>query len=311
MYIGVDFGGTKIAACLADKNGVILKKITAKTLKSPDGKAIVAQLVEIIKSLQPKNKKIKAVGIGIPGQIDKAGTVFNMPNVPALLGVNIQKALKAKLKLPIIIENDANAAALAELKYGAGKKLNNFVFITISTGIGGGIIINRELYRGANNTAGEVGHMVIVPDGPRCGCGNRGCWEVLGSGTALANMAKARIQSGVVSLIMEKAANDLNQVNGEAIAEAARKQDPLALELLDVNGFYNAVGITNLVNCFDPEAIIIGGGLSFNGETFFKPLEKCLKMFKLLNGKNKIKILRAGCKKDTGLLGALSLVVPK
>jgi glucokinase len=312
MYIGLDFGGTKIAAGLSDRTGKVISKISVKTLKTADGAAIIAQVVEVIRTLQKNagKKKIEAIGIGIPGQVDAQGRVFNMPNVPGLVGCNIIKEFKKKIKAPIVVENDANVAALAELKYGAGKKLSNFIYITISTGIGGGIILNKKLYSGAHRTAGEVGHMVIVPGGPRCGCGNHGCWESVASGTALAGMAKAKILSGVKTTIAELCGGDVHAINGEMIVTAAKNNDLVAIELLAVNGYYNALGIANLVNCFDPEAIIIGGGLSFNGEYFFEPLQRCLKMFKILNTTGTIKILKAGCKKDTGMLGALALVLP-
>lgn len=311
MYIGIDFGGTKIAAGLADQKGKLISKITVKTLKTDNSTVIFSQLIEVIETLKKRagKRKIKAIGMGIPGQVDSKGRIFNMPNVLALVGKNVLSELKKIIKIPVVIENDANAAALAELKYGAGKNLDSFIYITVSTGIGGGIILNKKLYTGANRTAGEIGHMVLVPGGPTCGCGNKGCWEAVGSGTALSNMAKAKILSGAKTKIIELALGDINKINGEVIVQAAKQNDPVAIELLDVNAFYNAMGIANLVNCFDPQAIIIGGGLSFNGEYFFKPLKKCLKYFKLLNSRNSIPILKAGCHKDAGLFGALSLVL--
>jgi glucokinase len=145
----------------------------------------------------------------------------------------------------------------------------------------------------------------------RCGCGNKGCWETLGSGTALANMAKAKILNNEQTLMRALAKNNLNNINAELIVEAARQNDAVAIELLGVNAYYNAIGIINLANSFDPEAIIIGGGLAQNGKYFFEPLKKCLKMFKVLNPNNSITILKAGCQKDSGLLGALALVSQK
>jgi glucokinase len=170
--------------------------------------------------------------------------------------------------------------------------------------------VDGRLYAGANDTAGEFGHMILLPDGPPCGCGNKGCWEALGSGPALARMAAAKIESGAETRIRELAANNAGQITAELIVKAASCGDAVALELLAVNGYYNALGIANLVNAFDPEAVIIGGGVSFNGDYFFQPLRKSLKMFKLLNTRNTIEILRAGCQADAGLLGAVSLVLP-
>lgn len=310
MYIGIDLGGTKIAAALADSKQRIVKKVYEKTIQDKEPKKLINQLSSIIKNLENITaKKIKAVGLAIPGQIDSQGKIFNIPNIPALKDIFILKELQKSTKQRFVIENDANAAALAELKFGSGKNLSNFIYLTVSTGIGGGIIINKKLYRGAHGSAGEIGHMILIPNSQLlCGCGNKGCWETLGSGTALINMAKAKILNKEKTLINDLVQGKLSAISGEIISEAAAKNDPVAKELLGVNAYYNAVGITNLVNIFDPEAIIIGGGLSNNGKLFFEPLNYCLQMFTLLNSKNKIKLLKAGCKKDSGVLGALALV---
>jgi len=146
-----------------------------------------------------------------------------------------------------------------------------------------------------------------MPDGPLCGCGNKGCWEALGSGTALAKMAEAKIASGAADGLKELAKD--KPINVELLVEAAKQGDAEALELLEVNAYFNALGLTNLVHAFDPEVIIIGGGLSFNGDYFFQPLLKIMKMFKLLNPQNSIEVLPAGCKQDSGLLGAISLTI--
>lgn len=310
MFIGIDLGGTKIAAGLADTSGKLLKKTIVPTAQTSDPTVILQQLVEVIKDLaKTTKKKIRAVGIGLPGQIDQ-GQVINMPNIPALKGFPLIKRLAKKFPAyRFVVDNDANAAAKAEHIYGAGKKYKNFIYITISTGIGAGIIINGQLFGGAHNTAGEVGHMVIVPGGPQCGCGNKGCWEAVGSGTAFKNMAKARLLTGEKSLLREMVKGDLEKIYGGMIIEAAQQGDALAKELLAVNGYYNALGITNLVHAFDPEAIIVGGGVPSNGKPFFDAVAQGLKMFQLLNPAHAIPIIPAKCKTDTGLLGALALVV--
>ncbi|GBR75876.1 sugar kinase NBD/HSP70 family [Candidatus Termititenax persephonae] len=301
MYIGVDLGGTKITAGLADKAGQILQKETVRT-----GQNVTEQLAELIQRLSA-GQHITKIGLGVPGQV-KDGQVFSMPNIPQLGGVNLWSALNKLYPADYTIENDANAAAMAELRYGAGRGCRNFIYVTISTGIGGGIIIDGKLYAGANGTAGEFGHVILLPDGPLCGCGNKGCWESLGSGTALAKMVAAKVESGEATRLKELAKAD--QLTAETVVEAAKQGDPTALELLDVNGYYNAIGLANLVNTFDPEMIIIGGGLSFNGDYFFQPLLKNLRMFRLFNPEHSIKILRAGCGRDAGLLGAVALVLP-
>lgn len=181
--------------------------------------------------------------------------------------------------------------------------------MTISTGIGAGIVINGQVYGGAHNTAGEVGHIIVVPGGPQCGCGNKGCWEAVGSGTAFKNMAKARLLTGESSSLRERVGGDLDKLYGGMIIEEAQKGDALAKELLAVNGYYNALGIANLVHMFDPEAIILGGGVPSNGQPFFEAVAQGLKLFHLLNPAHAIPVIPAKCKTDTGLLGALALVV--
>ncbi len=309
MLIGLDIGGTKIAAGLADEQGKILKKIVVPTCQSKNAKESLAQLLSIIEELAstaPKKASFK-IGIAIPGQADAKGKIFNIPNIPALKGINLAQELKKHFKANYSIENDANAAAVAELVFGAGQKLNNFIYLTISTGIGSGIIINNQLYKGSTGSAGEAGHMMLFPNGPLCGCGNYGCWETLGSGTALANMAKAKILNKENTLLNEMTNYDLNKITAKLVFTAAEQNDPLALNLVKVNTFYNAMGIANLTNLLDPEAIIIGGGVSFSGKIFFDNLKYYLTFFKKLNPSNSIKILKAGCKKDSGLLGALAL----
>jgi len=307
MYIGIDLGGTKIAAARSSAEGRILQRENLKTDKSADPQEVVRQLVFLIRKLAPDAPELK-IGIGVPGQVHQ-GLVINAPNIPQLNGLDLLKRLNELCPAQYVLANDANAAALAEHKYGAGKNYQNFIYLTVSTGIGGGIIVDGKLYTGANGTAGEFGHTIILPDGPPCGCGNKGCWETLGSGTALAKMALAKIAGGVQTALTALSGGVDEKINAELIVEAAKAGDAAAKELLDVNGYFNALGIANLVNTFDPEAVIVGGGVSFNGEYFFQPLTRALKLFKLLNPSRTIAIVPAGCKQDAGLLGALSLVL--
>ncbi|GBR73993.1 glucokinase [Candidatus Termititenax aidoneus] len=300
MYIGLDVGGTKITAGLADASGKILQRETSQTASN-----VVEQISALIQKFSA-GQKIAKIGLGLPGQL-KNGVALNMPNVPQLNGVDLLAELNKIYPAEYVIENDANAAALAELKYGAGRNYKNFIYVTISTGVGGGIIIDGRLYAGANGTAGEFGHAILQPDGPLCGCGNRGCWEALGSGTALAKMAAAAAENSETRI--KELAKD-GKITAEIVVEAAKLEDQTALDLLNKNGYYNALGIANLVNTFDPEVIIVGGGVTFNGDYFFQPLFKNLKTFKLLNPERSIKILHAECGKDTGLLGAVALTLP-
>jgi glucokinase len=170
--------------------------------------------------------------------------------------------------------NDANAAALGELYFGAGKGACNFIYVTISTGIGGGIIIDGELYSGAIGTAGEIGHMTIDDKGARCNCGNNGCWEMFASGSALAREAQHRIQRGTETAILDYAGGDAEKITAQVVQAAAEHGDTLARELIARTGYYIGVGLANLINIFNPELIIIGGGLSNMGDLLLVPAFK-------------------------------------
>ena len=219
--------------------------------------------------------EISAVGIGVAGISNpEAGILFTSPNLPGLREVLLADIIQEKLAKKTFIINDANAAALGEFYFGAARNSRNFIYITISTGIGGGIVIDGKIYAGAIGIAGEVGHMTIDDNGPVCNCGNRGCWETLASGTALAREAKARISEGVKTSILEYARGSIENVTPQVIHSAAEKGDKVAKELIAQSGYYVGVGLANLLNIFNPELIVIGGGLSNIGDMLLGPAFK-------------------------------------
>ncbi len=192
-------------------------------------------------------------------------------HLPGWQDVPLRDIISRELGKAVYLINDANAAAVGELRYGAGREANNFIYITVSTGIGGGIIINGEIYTGSTGTAGELGHMVIDDNGPLCSCGNTGCWDMLASGTALTAEAKRLIESGANTKILEHAGGTIDKINAEVIHEAALAGDKLANRLIARNAYYLGVGLANLINIFNPEAIVIGGGLSNIGDMLLLP----------------------------------------
>jgi glucokinase len=200
--------------------------------------------------------------------------------------------------------NDANAAALGELHFGAARGARNFIYITLSTGIGGGIIIDGRIYGGAIGAAGEVGHMTIDERGPMCNCGNRGCWETLASGTALARQARHRIAEGARTSILEYAEGDVEKVTAEVIDNAARQGDHLANELIAQTAYYVGVGLANLINIFNPELIVIGGGLSNIGDILLKPAFKVAEERAYKEAFRSVRFASAGLGRDSGVLGA-------
>jgi len=311
MYIGIDIGGTKIAAGIVEKDGRLKQTNEMLTPGTDDLNVFINELSRLIDPLIKDVPEIEKIGIGIPGSIGKNGELINIPNLPCLTDISLEQfitKLKEKHDAQYLVENDANCAALAELYYGSGKGLRNFVYLTISTGIGSGIILDGKLYKGPDGTAGELGHMIINSDGPQCNCGNRGCWEALGSGTALARMAQVKIaEEKAESKIMQIAENDIEKIDAKVIAEAAREKDELALDLFKINGYYNALAIANIVNILDTQAVVIGGGLSLSGEIFFKAIENALKMFVLMNPEKSINIIPAKYQNEAGMIGAAVL----
>lgn len=308
--IGIDLGGTKIAGALATRNGKILKDVFIPTPGS-SANAIYKSIIQLIKEVGfPHNKsKICCVGLGLPGIVDlKKGKVINAPNLKGWDGFPLASKIKNDLKLPVSVDNDANAAALAESILGAGVKYRNFIYITVSTGIGAGIILDKKIYYGSHQTAGELGHTIIdINESLRIRKG--GELEALASGTGLTNIAYQNHK--VPSLLYKESKARKKTLTAKLIFEAAKKGDGLAKKLVRDNGIYLAAGIANLANLFDPEAIIIGGGLANDWPMFSKAIKNGLKNFDLMTPSKKIKILPAKLKKHSGLYGALALAMEK
>jgi glucokinase len=207
------------------------------------------------------------------------------------------------------LDNDANLSALGEWRFGGGKGFSDLIYITVSTGIGGGIIAGGKLYRGACGTAGEVGHMTIEVNGPRCNCGNTGCWEALASGTALAREAVRQIREGATTSIIELVEGDLSKVDARIVSLAAQQGDEIAKQLVSRLSYYLGVGLANLVNIFNPELILIGGGLVKMGDLLLEPAIKIVKERAFSTSANAVSIKPALLGSDSGVLGAVALVL--
>ncbi|KPJ64964.1 hypothetical protein AMJ44_11720 [candidate division WOR-1 bacterium DG_54_3] len=286
--MGIDLGGTKIGGVLATPSGKVLMDVHIPTEAGKGKKQVIENIKKAIRMLIRSHKvKIKAIGIGAPGPIlYEKGIVIEAPNLPGWKRVNLRKILKKEFKVPVFVDNDANCAALAESWFGAGKFVKHFIYMTVSTGIGGGIIINKRIYRGAIGSAGEFGHMIVDPNGPKCGCGNFGCLEALASGSAL------RRKTGMDAISLEL---------------AARQGDKKAQKAIQEIGHYLAIGIANLVNAFNPERVIIGGGLSNMKELLFAPIKKDFKKYALTLPAKSVRIVRAKLGTKAGVLGAVAL----
>ncbi|MCX5750151.1 MAG: ROK family protein [Candidatus Saganbacteria bacterium] len=251
--IGVDLGGTKIFTALADQKGRILSEIVLSTDASKGQVFVIniikQSIVQVLESAGKTISQIKAIGIGAPGPVlSKQGVIVNPPNLPGWKAVPLAGILRKAFKVPVYLENDANAAAVGEMKFGAAQGAKNFLYVTVSTGIGGGIVIDGKVYGGSNGSAGEIGHTIIEPTGEMCGCGRRGCFEIMASGRALVRYGK------------EFLGKELQPIE---IEQLAKKGDPGALKAIDRLAYYLAIGLGNQINTLSPELLVIGGGLSY------------------------------------------------
>jgi glucokinase len=304
---GIDIGGTKIALAVADLEGRIIERTRFPARTSERGPhAIVEEaLAGIERMLGKTGARLAAVGIGCGGPLDrKRGLIISPPNLPGWDEFPVVRIVEGRLGVPALLDNDANAAALGEHRHGAGRGYRHLVYITQSTGIGGGVIVRGELVHGVHDGAGEVGHMTVLPDGPACGCGGRGCLEALCSGTAIARRARERLAAGEASSLSSLSPGE---VTGRAVAEAAREGDALASQVWDEMIHYLAVGVGNLFNILAPEAIVIGGGVSEAGAQLFGPLRERVHARMRMLSPEKINILQASLGGDSALHGAIIL----
>ncbi|WP_328322514.1 ROK family glucokinase [Kribbella sp. NBC_00382] len=263
LSIGIDVGGTKIAAGVVDADGTIIAR-THRDTPADSVDATAAAIIDAAAELI-KDHQVEAVGIGAAGFVSSdRSTVLFAPNLAwrdEPLGARIGEALK----VPVVVENDANAAAWGEFAFGAAKDVEHMVCLTVGTGIGGGVVIGGELLRGAHGVAAELGHMRVVPGGHRCGCGARGCWEQYASGRALVREGRAQAESGSLAaaqMLSVCGITDPAELTGPMITEAAAQGDPCAVELLDDLGRWLGEGLASIATLFDPSTIVIGGGVS-------------------------------------------------
>lgn len=272
LTCGVDVGGTKIAGGVIDADGTILEEHRVES-PATDSEAIEQAIAGLVKELALRHP-IEAVGVGAAGYVDKSrAVVMFAPNI-AWRNVDLRSELEARVDLPVVIENDANAAAWGEFRFGAGADVDDLLLVTVGTGVGGGLVLDGELYRGAFGVGAEIGHMRVVPDGILCGCGNHGCLEQYGSGSAMVREARAAARGGSLLArgLLDRAGGDVEQISGPLITQAARDGDPFALEQLAHTGFFLGEGIASLTAVLDPAVVVIGGGVSEADDLLIGPI---------------------------------------
>lgn len=308
--IGIDVGGTSIKFGLVEKNK-ILKEFSLPTFAFESPKKVLSQVENGLKqflALIPINS-IKGIGIGFPGKVDsEKGVVTSAPNFNNWKIVEVRKYL-SKFKLPVYIDNDANCAGLGELYFGKGKELNSFIMVTLGTGVGGGIILDRKLFRGDSGGAGEIGHVTIDYSGPFCKCGKRGCVEAYAGNSYIKQRTIEKLNEYPNSLIIQLVENDMDKIEPKVINEAAKKGDELAIKILQETGLFVGIGLANIANTLDIKNFLIGGGISNAGPVLLKAIEKSIKEHGVRDIVKNIKVFPAQLKNKAGILGAASLVL--
>ena len=272
LTVGIDVGGTKIAGGVVDDRGNVL--VTARR-ESPatDTREMEEAIEDLVQELRTMHD-IAAVGVGAAGFIDaRRSTVLFSPNL-AWRNEPLRRDLEARIGLPVVIENDANAAAWGEFTFGAGVEVDDFLLVTVGTGVGGGVVLNGELHRGAFGVGGEIGHIRVVPGGRICGCGNRGCWEQYASGTALVRDTREQVSQGslIARSLLDRAGGDIAGIDGPLITAAAKDGDAFAIEQLQGLGKWLGEGVATLAAVLDPAMVVIGGGVSEAGDPLLDPI---------------------------------------
>jgi glucokinase len=306
VVCAVDLGGTNLRAANIAGNGEILVRAKDATPKTDRAEDIVAAIANTVRHCEWEAARfydtIRSVSVVVPGSVQTdTGVIVNAPNIPCLPGYKLGEALETKLDHPVILENDANAAALGEMWLGAARGYRTIVCLTLGTGVGSGIILDGKLWRGADGTAGEIGHTSVEPFGAQCKCGNTGCLEVYASATAIVRMTREGLPDHSQSALHSIAADALTAEN---ISEAARRGDQFALNIFERVGVYLGVAMANVVNTFNPERIVIGGGVSAAGDLFLpQAREELLKRAFPVPAK-RCQVVTTECGDDAGLLGA-------
>jgi glucokinase len=315
VFIGVDVGGTSLrAARFLGHQPIPDAKIKTPTQPGGEREHMLDRLEQAIREVAPPDPaSVAGIGIGIPGPVDPhTGVVITITNIPGWKNLPLQQIMQERLGRPVFLGNDANLAALGEWKFGAGRGYRDVLYLTVSTGIGGGIIVGNRLLLGAHGLGGEVGHVKVQPDGPRCGCGQRGCLEALAAGPAITRRAVARLQAGegADSVLRAVTGGDLGQLTTALIGKAALDGDAFAQALFAEAGAHIGAAIASLMHVFNPAVVILGGGVSFVGDLLFEPVRAAVRVH-AMNAMywRDCPIIPAALGDDAGLVGAGALAM--
>ena len=307
--IGVDVGGTKVLGGVVDEFGAVVKTARRETPRE-GGRALTQAIADVARELMAEFK-VDSVGVSAAGFVSSdRKTMLATPNIADWNGVDLDYELTSLIGLPVVIENDANAAAWGEARFGAGRGIRNMIMVTIGTGVGGGMVINGDLYRGAYGVAAEFGHIRVVPEGHLCGCGIRGCLEQYGSGSALMRHAREAIAASpdIARNLLSRGNGTIDGLTGQAITDAARDGDTVALAAFKTTGQWIGAGIASLSAVLDPERVVIGGGVIDAGDILLEPIRNSLSNLMPFAGKHpNPEIVAAELGNEAGLVGVADL----
>jgi glucokinase len=308
VVIGVDLGGTNMRTALLSPDGLILDRHKVSTHAAEGWKQVVARLVENIVRYQKiaigKGLTVAAAGVGAPGVIQMdSGIVVKSPNFPDWNNLPLKEVLEKALNVPVFIENDANAAALGERWLGAGRDINSMILLTLGTGVGGGIVLNKQIWQGADGMAGEIGHMTLIPDGRLCGCGNTGCLEMYASARGIVQSYREAVNSSGIAMVAE--------LSSEQIYQAARDGETVACKVMKDMGRMLGIGIANLINIFNPQMIVLGGGVKDAWQLFINATQEEVMRRAFKVPAERTKIVPSLLGDDAGMVGAAAVALQK
>jgi glucokinase len=307
LAIGVDAGGTKIEGLLVDVSlGEILDRRVVET-PAEDAEETARSIIAVARDLMLARDGVRVLGVGAAGLVDRSGVMHYAPNI-AWRDFSLADRIRSGVGLPTLVDNDANVAAWGEFRFGAGRGSADMLLVTVGTGIGGGIVSDGKLFRGAHGFAAEIGHIIVEPGGPLCGCGNLGCWEQVASGRAIGRLGRRAAAEHPESLIMEEAGGDPEKVTGVEVTLAAGRGDPVAAGILAEVGRRLGEGIAGLVNVLDPDIVVMGGGAIAAGEALLEPARRAFVHSVEGEGhRPEVPLVAAALANDAGAVGAAHL----
>ncbi len=310
LLIGVDLGGTQIRALVTDLEGKELGRSATLTRATEGTQAVISRILDMIRAAMGSLAwdGVQGLAIAVPGPTDpRAGLVLQAPNLPGWRNLPLSQIIADELGVPTQLGNDANLAALGERAYGAGRGVDNLVYMTISTGIGGGIIADGRLVLGVRGLAGEFGHQTIEPDGPLCGCGNRGCLEALAAGPAIARMGREAVAHGRGARLLDLAQGSPEAIDARIVGRAAQEGDATAIEIVRRAATYVGIGLANVCNILNPAMIVLGGGVTRIGPLLFDGIRETIAV-RAMPPMRDVRVVPAALGGDVVLLGAIALL---